>query len=111
MQDLLENCMLRSILKPLLLSDLIAQTLITPLGMLPHEELEELDVLWTSNYLPYYTNGVFTTTISATTKQLFLYQTIGPEDLDENLNTPYPWKETPSSFQIPTIWGNTQNMT
>ena len=41
-QDLLEHCILRSILEPLPLSDLIAQTHIVLLGVLLHEELEEL---------------------------------------------------------------------
>ena len=37
-QDLLEHNILGSILEPLPLSDLIAQTLIVPLGVLFHEE-------------------------------------------------------------------------
>ena len=43
-QDLLENDILQSILESLPLSDLIAQTLIVPLGVLLHEQLEELEV-------------------------------------------------------------------
>ena len=61
-QDLLEHHILRSILEPLPLSDLIAPTLIVPLGVLLHEELEELEVHWTPNYLSYYIDGVYTTT-------------------------------------------------
>ena len=51
-QDLLEHRILRSILQPLPLSDLIAQSLFVPLGVFFHEELEELEVHWTPNYLP-----------------------------------------------------------
>ena len=69
-QDLLEHRILRSILEPLPLSDLIAKTLIVPLGVLLHEELEELEVHWTPNYLPDYIEGVYTTTTSATAKNL-----------------------------------------
>ena len=83
-QDLLEHCILRSILEPLPLSDLIAQTLIVPLGVLFHEELEELEVHWTPNYLPYYIDGVYTTTTSTTAKNLYLYPTSGQEDPDED---------------------------
>ena len=75
-QDLLEYDILRSILEPLPLSDLIAQTLIVPLGVLLHEELEELEVHRTPNYLPYYIDGVYTTTTSTTAKNLYLYRTL-----------------------------------
>ena len=86
-QDLLEHRILRSILKPLPLSDLIAQTLIVPLGVLLSEELGELEVHWTSNYLPYYLDSVYTTTTSTTAKDLNLYRTSEQEDPDENWNT------------------------
>ena len=43
-QDLLEDDILRSILEHLPLLDLIVQTLIVPLGVLLHEELDELEV-------------------------------------------------------------------
>ena len=103
-QDLLEHTILQSILEPLPLSDLIAQTLITPLGVLLHEDLEELEVYWTPNYLPCYIDGVYTTTTSSTAKQLFL-----PRDLhsleqdipDENWNTPYLPEETKYTYEIP----------
>ena len=52
-QELLEHRILRSILEPLPLSDLMAQTLIVPLGVLLHQELEEVGVHWTPNYLLY----------------------------------------------------------
>ena len=67
-QDLLEHHILRSILEPLPLSDLIPQTHIFPFGVLLHEELEELEVHWTPNYLPYYIDGVYTTTTCTTAK-------------------------------------------
>ena len=51
----------------------MAQTLIVSLVVLCHEELEELEVHWTLNYLPYYIDGVYTTTTSATAKNLYLY--------------------------------------
>ena len=110
-QDLLEHHMLRSILEPLPLSDLIAQTLIGPLGVLLHQELEELEVHGTPNYLPYYIDGVYTTTTSTTAKNLYLYRTSEQEDPDENWNTQYPQGQSPYSFDIPPIWGNTQNTT
>ena len=69
-QDHLEHGILRSILEPLPLSDLIAQTLIVPLGVLLHEELQELEVHRTPNYPAYYIYGVYTTTTSATAKNL-----------------------------------------
>ena len=69
-QDLLEHRKLRSILEPQPLSDLIAETLIVPLGVLLHEELEEVGIHWTPNYLSYYIDGVYTTTTSATAKNL-----------------------------------------
>ena len=83
-QDLLEHRILRSILEPLPLSDLIAQTLIVPLGVLLHEELKELEVYWTPNYLPYYIDAVYTTTTSTRAKNLYLYPTSEKEDPDEN---------------------------
>ena len=86
-QDLLEHRILRSILEPLPLSDLIAQTLIVPLGVFFLEELEELEVHWTPDYLPYYIDGVYTTTTSATAKNLYLYQTSEQEDPDQDWNT------------------------
>ena len=89
-QDLLEHRIPQSILKPLPLFDLIAQTLIVPVGVLLHEELEELEVHWTPNYLPYYNDGVYTTTTSTTAKNLFLSRTSEREDPDENWNTQYP---------------------
>ena len=102
-QDLLEHCILRSILEPLPLSDLIPQTLILPLGVLLHEELEELEVLWTPNYLPYYIDGVYMTTTSTTAKILFLHRTLEQEDPDKDWNTPYPPRVTAYSFIIPAI--------
>ena len=45
-QDLLEHRILGSILEPLPLSDLIAETLVVALGVLLHEELEEVGVHW-----------------------------------------------------------------
>ena len=110
-QDLLEHRILRSILEPLPLSDLIAQTLIVPLGELFHEELEELEVHWTPNYLPYYIDGVYTTTTSPTAKNLYFYRTSEQEDPDEDWSTQYPQRQSPYSFDIPPIWGNTKNMT
>ena len=110
-QDLLEHFILRSILEPLPLSDLIAQTLIVPLGVLLHEELEELEVYWTPNYLPYYIDGVYTTTTSTRAKNLYLYRTSEQEDPDEDWNTQYPQRQSPYSFDIPPIGGNTQNIT
>ena len=110
-QDLLEHRILRSILEPLPLSELIAQTLIVPLGVLFHEELKELQIHWTPNYLPYYIDGVYTTTTSATAKNLYLSRTSEQQDPDENWNTQYPQRQSPYFFDIPPIWGNTQNMT
>ena len=107
-QDLLEHCILRIILEPLPLSDLIAQTLIFPLGGLLHQELEEFEVNWTPNYLPYYIDGVCTTTTSTTAKNLYLYRTSEQEDPDQDWNTQYPQRQSPYSFEIPPIWGNTQ---
>ena len=110
-QDLLEHRILRSILEPLPLSELIAQTLIVPLGVLFHEELKELQVRLTPNYLPYYIDGVYTTTTSATAKNLFLSRTSEQEVPDENWNTQYPQRQSPYFFDIPPIWGNTKNTT
>ena len=92
-QDLLEHRILRSIREPLPPSDLIAQTLMVPLGVLLHEELEEVRVQWTPNYLPYYIDGVYTTTTSTTAKNL--YQTSEQEDPDENWNKQYPPRQSP----------------
>ena len=110
-KELHEHRILRSILEPLPLSDLIAQTLIVPLRVLLHEELEEVGVHCTQNYLPYYIDGVYTTTTSTTAKHLYLYRTSKHEDPDENWNTQYPQRQCPNSFDIPPIWGNTQNTT
>ena len=110
-QDLLEYRILQSILEPLPLSDLIGQTLIVPLGVLFHEELEELEVHWTLNYLPYYIDRVYTTTTSATAKTLYLYQPSKQADPDEDWNTQYPQRQSPYSFDIPPIWGKTKNTT
>ena len=110
-QDLLEHDILRSILEPLPLSDLIVQTLIIPLGVLLHEELEELKVHWIPNYLPYYIDSVYTTTTSTTAKNVFLNRTSEQDGPDENWNTQYPQRPSPYSFDIPPIWGNTQNTT
>ena len=108
-QDLLEHRILRNILKPLPLSDIIAQTLIVPLGVLLHEELEQLEVHWKPNYLPYYLDGVYTTTPSATAKNLYLYRNSEQDDADEDWNTQYPQRQSHYSFDIPPIWGNTKN--
>ena len=110
-QDLLENRILQSILKPVPISDLIAQTLIVLLGVFFPEELEELEVHRTPNYLPYYIDSVYTTTTSATAKNLYLYQTSEQEDPEEDWNTRYPQGQSPYSFDIPQIWGNTKNTT
>ena len=93
------------------LSDLIAQTLIILLGVLLHEELEEVGIHWTPNYLPYYIDGVYTTTTSTTAKNHYLYQSSEQEDPDEIWNTQYPQRQSPYSFDITPIWGNTQNTT
>ena len=103
-QDLLQHRILRSILEPLPLSELIAQTLIVPLGVLFHEELKELQVHWTPNYLPYYIDGVYSTTTSATAKNLYLSRISEQEDPDEYWNTQYPQRQSPYSFDIPPIW-------
>ena len=100
-----------SILEPLPLSHLIAQSLIVPLGVRLHEVLEELEVHWTTNYLSYYINGVYRTTTYTTAKNLFLNRTTEQEGPDENWNTQYPQRPSPYSFDIPPIWGNTQNTT
>ena len=110
-QDLLEHRILRSILEPLPLSDLIEQTLIVPLGVLLDVELEEVGIHSTPNYLPYYIDGVYTTTTSTTAKNLYLYRTSEQEAPEENWNTQYPQRQSPYSFDIPPIWGNTENTT
>ena len=110
-QDLLKHLILRSILEPLPPSELIAHTLIVPVGVLLHEKLQELEVHWTPNYLPYYIDGVYTTTTSTTAKNLYLSRTSEQEDPDENWNTRYPQRQNPYFFDIPPIWGNTQNTT
>ena len=110
-RDLHEHDILRGILESLPLSDLIAQTIIVPLGVLLHEELEELEVHWKPNYLPYYIDGVYATTTSTTANNLFLYLTSKQEDLDKNWNTQYPKKQSPYSFDIPPILGNSKNTT
>ena len=110
-QDLLEHRILRSILEPLPLSDLIAQALIVPVGVLLHKELEELEVHWTPNYLPYYIDGVYMTTTSTTAKNLFLSRTSEQEDPDKNCNTGSPQRQSLYCFDIPPIWGNTRNTT
>ena len=97
-QELREQSILRSILEPLPLSDLIAQNLIVPLGVLLHEELEELGMHWTPNDLPYYMDGVYTTTTSTKARNLYLYQTSEQEDRDENWNTQYQEKIKPLLF-------------
>ena len=79
--------------------------------MILDEELEELEVHWTTNYLPYYIDGVYTTTTSTTAKNLFLNQTTEQEGPDENWNRQYPQRPSPYSFDIPPIWGYTQNTT
>ena len=89
-QDLLEHRILRSILEPLPPSDLIAQTLIVPLGVLLHEELEELELHWTPHYLRYHIDGVYMTTTSTTAKNLYINRTSEQDDPDENWNTNYP---------------------
>ena len=89
----------------------MAQTLIVPLGVLLHEELEELEIHWTPNYLPYYINGVYTTTTTTTAKKLYLYRTSDQEDPHKKWNTQYPQRQCPYSFDIPPIWGNMQNTT
>ena len=110
-QDLHEHHILRSRLEPRPLSDFIAQTLIVPLAVLLHEELEELEVLRTPNYLPSYIDSVYTITTSTTAKKHYLYRTPEQEDLDKNSNTQYPQKQSPYSFDISPIWGNMQNTT
>ena len=108
-EDLLKHDILRGILEPLPLSDLIAQTLIVPLGVLLHQESEELEVHWTPNYLPYYIDGVYTTTTSTTAKNLGLHRTSEQDDSDENWNTQYPQRQRPYFFDIPALWRNSQN--
>ena len=71
-QDLLEHRIRRSRHEPLPLSDLIAQTQIVPLGVRLHEQLEELEVHLTLNYLSYYIDGVYSTTTSTMAKNLYL---------------------------------------
>ena len=110
-QDLLEHYILPSILEPLPLSDLIAQTHILPLGVLLHEELEELEVYLKPNYLPYFIDSVYMTTTSTTAKTLFLNRTLEQEGPVEKWNTEYPQRPSPYSLDIPPIWGNTQNTT
>ena len=110
-QDLLEHDILQSILEPIPLSDLIAQTLIVPLGVLLHEELDESEVHWTPDYLPYYIDGVYTTTPFTTAQNLFLNRTSEQEGPDEDWNTQYPQRPSPYSFDIPPILRNTQNTT
>ena len=99
-RDLLEFRILRSIHEPLPLSDLIAETLIVPLGVHLHKELEEVGIHWTPNYLPYYIDSVYTTTTSTTAKNLYLYRTSEQEDPGENWNTQYPQRQSPYSFDI-----------
>ena len=79
--------------------------------MLLYEELEELEVHWTPNYLPYYIEGVYTTTTSTAAKNLYLYRTSEQENPEENWNTQYPQRQSRYSLDIPPIWGNTQNTT
>ena len=110
-QDLLAHDIRQSILKPLPVSDLIARTFIVPLGVLLHDELEEVEVHWTPNYLPYYIDGVYTTTISTTAKNLFLNQTSEQQGPDKNWNTQFLQRPSSYSFDIPPIWANTQNTT
>ena len=76
-QDLLEHNILRSLLEPLPLSDLIAQTVIVPLGVLLHEELEELEANWTPNYLPYYIDGVYMPATSTIAKNPITQSNLG----------------------------------
>ena len=79
--------------------------------VLLHEELEELEVHWTPNYLPCYIDAIYKTTTSTTAKHLYLYRISEQEDPDENWNTQYPQSQSPYCFDIQPIWRNKRNTT
>ena len=103
--DLFENRTLRRYLEPLPQRDHPLYSPIIPYGVLIEQELDEIQIHWTPQYLPYYIDDGLIAPTSAEFIRAFLenYQET-EEDIDEEWNTPYPSSKSKYHYEIPAIW-------
>jgi len=104
-QDLFENQILRRYLEPLSRIDLPLHSPIIPYGVTIDQELDELQIYWTPQYLPYYIDDglIAPTSIQFIRAFLETYQDT-EEDIDEEWNTPYSPSKNKYHYEIPAIW-------
>ena len=104
-QHLFENRILRRYLEPLSRSDHPLHSPIIPYGVTIDQELDELQIHWTPQYLPYYIDDGLIAPTSTEFIWAFLetYQET-EEDTDEEWNTPYPPSISKYHYEIPAIW-------
>jgi len=104
-QDLFDNQILRTYLEPLSRSDDHLYSPIIPYGVTIDQELDEIQIGWTPQYLPNYIDDG----LRAPTSREFIrafpetYQDT-EEDADKEWNTPYPPSKSKYHYEITAIW-------
>jgi len=103
--DLFENRTLPRYLEPLPQNDHPLYSPIIPYRVIIDQELDEIQIHWTPQYLPYSIDDGLIAPTSTEFIRAFLeaYQETA-EDLDEEWNTPYPPSKSNYSYEIPAIW-------
>jgi len=104
-QDLFDNRNLRRYLEPLPRRDHALYSPIIPYGITIDQELDEVQIPWTPQYLSYYIDdGLRAPTSMEFTRAFLETYEEREEDADEEWNTPYPPSKTKYHYEIPAIW-------
>jgi len=103
--DLFENRTLRRYLELLPRRDHPLYSPIIPYGVIMDQELGEIQIYWTTQYLPYYVdNGLIAPTSTGFIRAFLETYEETEEDIDEERNTPYPPSKSKYHYKIPPIW-------
>ena len=104
-QDLFENRKLRRYLEPSPQRDHPLYSPIIPYGVLIEQELDEIQIHWTPQYLPYYIDdGLIAPTSTEFIRAFLETHQDTEEDIDQEWNTPYPSSKTKYHYEIAAIW-------
>jgi len=103
--DLFENRTLQRYLEPSPRRDHPLYSDIIPYAVIIDQELDEIQIHWIPQYLPYYIDDGLIAPTSTEFIRAFpeTYQET-EEDIDEEWNTPYPASKFKYHYEIPAIW-------
>jgi len=103
--DLFDNRTLRRYLQPLPRRNHPLYLPIIPYGVIIDQELDEIQINWNPQYLPYYRDdGLIAPTPTEFIRAFLETYQETEEVIDEEWNTPYPPSKSKYHYEIPAIW-------